>query len=269
MSQARFGENQMRIKWYGTASLLVEGGDTRVLIDPYLKLYNKKPPPIPVEEATTAEAIFITHPHVDHFSQVGAFGGGNVKNIYVSQSGIDIARKMGFYSPKMIPLAANEEITVGDITVRTYRSRHCKFDAATVLGIAFNPLTYIHFSHAVALLKGMKDYKIANDDIYALELSCGGKRLMVLGSAGVDADTVYPQGADLLVLPYQGRTRMHEYTIPILNTFRPKTVMLDHFDNAFPPFTHNVSTKKFVPSVNKRFPDMDAFVPKEGEWYQI
>ena len=259
----------MRIKWYGTASLLVEGGNTRVLIDPYLKPFNKKLPPLPVEEATTAEAVFITHPHLDHFSQIGVFAGGNVKNIFVSQSGIDIAHKMGFYTPLMTPLGADQTVTVGDITVRTYRGRHCKFDGATVLRIALSPRTYFHPVHALALLRGMKDYKIAPDDIFVLELSCGDKRIVVLGSAGMDADTAYPQGADLLVFPYQGRTRIHKYSIPFLHAFRPKAVMLDHFDNAFPPFTHRVGTKRFIPAVNAQFPQTEAFVPVEGEWYEI
>ena len=39
----------MRIKWYGTASLLIEGGATSVLVDPYLKLHNRKLFRVPVE----------------------------------------------------------------------------------------------------------------------------------------------------------------------------------------------------------------------------
>lgn len=258
----------MRIKWYGTATLLVESENTRILIDPYLKPYNKKLPPVPVEEATSAEAIFITHPHFDHFSSVPDFVKGNVKKIYVSANGVDIAKKQGFYCECMTPLNADGEIAVGDITVKTYRSRHCKFDAATILGIALNPLTYFHSCHALALLKGMNQYKIT-DDIYALEISCQGKRAVVLGSAGMDAGVEYPQNADLLIFPYQGRARMHKYMLPILRAFSPKAVMLDHFDNAFPPFTHKVSTKRFLPAVSAQFPQMKAFIPAENEWYEI
>lgn len=258
----------MKIKWYGTASLLIEGGNTRILIDPYLRRLNKKLSPIPVEEATTADAIFITHPHFDHFSDINAFISGSVKNIYVSANGIEIAKKQGIYSRLMTPLNADEEITVGDVTIRTYQSRHCKFDAATVLGIVFNPLTYVRCRSSATILKGMKRYKIT-DDIFALEISCKGKRVTVLGSAGMDAETVYPQNADLLVFPYQGRTRMHKCILPFLRTLQPKAVMLDHFDNAFPPFTHNVSTKKFKAAMEKDFPAIKALVPVENEWYEI
>lgn len=258
----------MRIKWYGTATLLVEGGGTRILIDPYLKLYNKKLPPVPLDEATTADAIFITHPHLDHFIHVGAFTDGKVKKIYVSGNGIDRAKKHGIYLESMTPLGADEEITVGDITVRTYQSCHCKYDAATVLGIVFSPLTYFRLGNTLSLLRDLKNYKI-NNDVYALEISCGGKRVMVLGSAGMEEGVDYPAGADLLVFPYQGRARMHKYMLPFLQTFRPKAVMLDHFDNAFPPFTHKVSTKKFLPAVKEHFPEIEAFVPVENEWYEI
>lgn len=263
-----YGEIPMKIKWYGTATLLIDSGSTRILIDPYLKPYNKKLPPVPLKEAASADAIFITHPHLDHFIHVGAFTGGNVKNIYVSKNGIERAQKHGIFHELMTPLGADEEITVGDITVRTFESRHCKFDAAAVLGIVFNPLTYIHPRRVASILKDLKQYKIT-DDIYALEVSCGGKSIMVLGSAGMEKGVSYPTGADLFVFPYQGRARMHKYILPFLQTFRPKAVMLDHFDNAFPPFTHNVSTKKFLPAVKENFPEIKAFVPVEDEWYEI
>ena len=258
----------MRIKWYGTASLLIEGGSTRVLIDPYLRGYNKKLPPVPVEEATSAEAIFITHPHPDHFLDVGAFSGGNVKSVYVSQNGIELAEKYGLYSDKMVAMGADEEIAVGDVTVRTFKSRHCRFDAATVLGIVFNPVTYFKAGKAIALLKSMKKFKLQGD-IYALEISCEGKSVMVLGSAGMEEGVSYPQGADLLVFPYQGRRRMHKYMQPFLKTFNPKAVMADHFDNAFPPFTSAVNMQKFAPYVKEALPQARAIVPVEGEWYEI
>lgn len=258
----------MKIKWYGTATLLIEGGGSRILIDPYLKQYNKKLLPVPVDEATTADAIFITHPHLDHFSQVNSFIGGNVKRVYVSQNGIDIANKMGIYHEYMTPLDAGDEVAVGDITVRAYRSAHCKFDKATVLGIVFNPLTYFHLNHTLALLKGMKNYKIT-DDIFALEICCEGKKVMVLGSAGMLGNQNYPKNADLMVFPYQGRARMHKYMLSFLQVFRPKAVMLDHFDNAFPPFTKRVKTGKFLPAAEGNFPQIKAFIPQENEWYEI
>lgn len=256
----------MKIKWYGTASLLIEGGNTRILVDPYFKQYNPRLPPLNVEEAKTAQAVFITHPHLDHFCDVGAFA--QDRPVYVSANGIERARENGIPVGRMLPICANESYTVGDISVKIFQSRHCRFDAPTVLRVALNPATYCKFANGVAILKQTKRYRI-KDDVYALQFSSNGKSVMVLGSAGMDRDTEYPTGDDLLVFPYQGRAFMHRYMRRFLTTFQPKAVMADHFDNAFPPISHTQSTKKFVSAVKKQLPEAEAFVPVENIWYEV
>lgn len=258
----------MRIKWYGTASLLVESNDTWLLIDPYLKNFNPKLYRVPVEEAAQADAAVITHPHLDHFCDIKAFLDAGLSRVYVSQNGIDHAREQGIPVSDMVPLCAGEVLKIGNLTVRTYQSKHCKFDLWTVLGVALSPLTYFRFSKGVSLIKATKRYKITQD-IYALEITDGEKTVMVLGSAGMDETQSYPTGADLFVFPYQGRTRMHRYLQKFLKVLRPKAVMADHFDNAFPPFTHTMNMKRFVPTVQNTLPNTTAFVPKEGEWYEV
>ena len=83
----------MRFKWYGTATLLIESGDTRLLVDPYAKRYARRAP-VPMDEARTADAIFVTHPHLDHFADVDAFSEGT-RPVYVSATGISHAKKNG------------------------------------------------------------------------------------------------------------------------------------------------------------------------------
>lgn len=258
----------MRIKWFGTASLLIEGGGTRILVDPYLRSYNPKAAAFPMEEASTAEAVFITHPHLDHFSDIGAFT-ETVKKVYVSENGIRRAQENGIPNLKMLPLSANERFEAGAITVRTFSSRHCVFDAATVLRVVFSPRTYFHLKSCFRLLGMTKRFAIAPNEILAIEFSCEGKRVMVLGSAGMEENVLYPEDVDLLVFPYQGRARMHRYMIPFLRVFRPKAVMLDHFDDAFPPLTQRVNTKKFEPTLKKILPETRAIVPEENVWYEI
>ena len=260
--------NGMKIAWYGTATLLVSCGSTRLVIDPYLRQYDKKRPHPPVEALSSADAALITHPHLDHFADIGAFLSAGLSKVYVSENGIAHAKEQGIPTEKMLPLHAGEEFTVGECTVRTFQSRHCKFDAGTVLSVVFSPRTYLRAGDAIALLKETKHWKIS-DDIFALEISGGGKRVMVLGSAGMDENTEYPTGADLLVFPYQGRMGMHRYMRPFLERFRPRAVMADHFDDAFPPLTHLISMKKFAPAVKEFDPLVRAFVPKLGEWYDV
>ncbi len=259
----------MKIKWYGTASLLLESGDTRLLFDPYCKEYSKGLPPVPEAEATTAEAIFITHPHLDHFSDIDRFSQGAVRRVYVSENGIRRARENGHDATRMQAISPGDRFEIGPFTVKVFQSRHCVFDAGTVLGVLFSPKTYFcHFRSGVALFKGVRRYKIAGD-VYAFEVTDGEKRVMILGSAGRSKKTAYPTGCDLLVFPYQGRTRMHRYMRKFLRLFAPKGVMIDHFDNAFPPFTHKMNTKKFAKTAQKELPGVRTIVPTEGRWYEV
>ncbi len=258
----------MRIKWYGTASLLVESGNTRLLIDPYLKQLNQTLYRIPMDEAKTADAIFITHPHLDHFGDIGAFTEDTVIPVFVSENGILHAEKLGQNTDGMISYAANEEIKIGSFVIHTYQSRHCVFDVPTVLRVTFAPRTWLHAIGCLKLCHHALQYKLQGD-CYALHISDGEKSVFVLGSAGMEENVSYPQGADLLVFPYQGRSRMHKYMVKFLEAFRPKNVMADHFDDAFPPLTHRENMEKFAPTVKKILPDAEAIVPQEGEWYEI
>lgn len=262
-------ELQMKIKWYGTASLLLESGETRLLFDPYLRR-NPALSPVDVAEARTADAIFITHPHFDHFIDIDAFTEeGGVRRVYVSENGIRIARENGCNTDCMVPMSADERFEVGPFTVKTYRSRHCIFDLWTVLGVALSPKTYFkYFKPGVKRIEETKRYRIYGD-IYAIEVSDGGSRVMILGSAGYQGGVRYPKGCDLMIFPYQGRTGMHRYLKKFLPLFEPKGVMIDHFDNAFPPYTHRMNVKKFVPTVKKSLPEARTIIPEEGVWYKV
>lgn len=256
----------MKLKWLGCASLVLESENARILIDPYLRKENKKLPPVSV--SGDFDAIFITHPHLDHFSDVGEFLLAGVPKVYVSPNGIRNAEKVGIPTEKMLPLEKNQTVKLFDFTIKTYPSRHCRFDLFTILSVVLNPKTYFMAKSSIRLLKGIKNFKI-KDDVYLLSISDGKETVFVLGSAGMDPNFDYPKGCDLLVFPYQGRYGMHFYLKKFLRRFLPKAVTIDHFDDAFPPFTHKINPKKFVPTVEKTLKGAKAFVMEEGKWYSI
>ena len=101
------------------------------------------------------------------------------------------------------------------------------------------------------------------------EISGGGKRVIVLGSAGMDRGTEYPTGADLLVFPYQGRAGIHRYMRRFLRRFRPAAVMADHFDDAFPPVSRSVNTKSFKKRMDERFPRIRVAKPAAGKAVEL
>ncbi len=67
----------MKITWYGTASIILQSGQTTLAFDPYLKQLPKDYEPKELFEnrakALSAQKnVFITHGHFDHLSIVKA-----------------------------------------------------------------------------------------------------------------------------------------------------------------------------------------------------
>ena len=106
-------------------------------------------------------------------------------------------------------------------------------------------------------------------DVLAFLVSDGEKSVFVFGSAGMAEGERYPQGADLLIFPYQGRAHMERELLPFLRALRPRTVAIDHFDDAFPPVSQRVDTGGFLPAVQGNLPSCSAYIPQENIWYEV
>ncbi len=256
----------MRFKWYGTATIMIKSGDSRLLVDPYTKKYSDDPLS-PSDEMLSADAVLVTHPHVDHFVDTDAFAAGSP--VYVSGKGIRLAEKNGLRTNDMHEIRAGDAFTVGSLCVRVFPARHCRFDAATVLRVLFSPRTYRRLPDCIRLLSEASRFRIKRGETLAFSVSDGEKTALVFGSAGMTDGAAYPQGADLLVFPYQGRRRMDKELIPFLERLRPKCVAIDHFDDAFPPVSDSVNTNRFASTVGKYLPTASALIPQPGVWYEI
>ena len=73
----------MRLKWYGTATILLEQDGTRLLFDPFLSLNANTFKP-PIDELSKVDNILVTHGHLDHIVDIPAIlnHGGGQANIY-------------------------------------------------------------------------------------------------------------------------------------------------------------------------------------------
>lgn len=255
----------MRIKWCGTATLVIESGETKLLIDPF-NIRGLK------ENTTTIgadgwDAILITHPHLDHFCDTDAFM--SERGVFVCPRGVETARKNGMDVSRLHIVMPGDEFTVGAFTVHAYPARHCRFDAATIARVIFSPRSWLHLPRLTGLLRKARRFPANDGDMLAFHITDGARSVLVFGSAGMDDDAAYPKSPDLLVFPYQGRSRMDLELIPFLSRLSPAAVMADHFDDAFPPVSHRVDTSRFIPTVAAHAPSARAFIPTPGEWYEV
>lgn len=262
----------MKITWHGTATLTVESGGTKILFDPFLKR-NKKLPAVDVDSLSEANAAFITHPHFDHFCDVQAFTDAGLPVVYGSAQCVKLAKENAFSARtfrKLQLIEPFEEVRIGRLRVTAYPAVHCRFNAANTFASMFNVKNSLKLKSLFTIFKTHRKFPLGEgNETYAFEVTDGQKRVFILGSAGLKEGVEYPTDSDLLVFPYQGRTKMHLYAMPFIEKLQPKRVLADHFDDAFPPVSRRVKAEKLVEETARRFPSVTAFVPTENLPYEI
>lgn len=235
-----------------------------------LKALSEGLPPFPLERIRDVGAIFITHPHLDHFADMNAVTAACAAPVYVNARGMRIAREQGYDLPRFHPIGPGEERRVCGFTVRAYAGCHCLFDRPIVRETLRRSLRPEHLREGISIEKLNRRFRIdLYRDVLAYEIERGGKRLFLLGSANCRKNVAYPKQIDLMVYPYQGRSDMLAYSLRFLKRFAPRRVLLDHFDDAFPPVSSRMDCAPFVREAARRMPGVDVFAPVEQVFYEV
>ena len=260
----------MKVVWFGTASILIEDEDVRILFDPYLKLHNPSLPPFPLDDIGDVKAIFITHPHLDHFADMQTVMEHCPAPVFVCARGMEIAQEQGFDMTRMYRIDAGDAMQIGGLTVHAWRSRHCEYDRPVVRETLSRALKPSHLREGLSVDRQNHLFRIdMQRDVLAFEVSSAQRSVFLLGSANCCDDVDYPKHMDLLVYPYQGRSDMETYSMQFLDRFSPRCVMLDHFDDAFPPVSSQMNCAPFLERVRQRCPGMKIFEPRELAVYEV
>ena len=162
-----------------------------------------------------------------------------------------------------------DRLGFGPFEVRVLKGKHIVFDKGLVIKTLFNPRVVTKRNNLRYLLKENRSCVEAGETV-AYDIGAAGKRVLLLGSLNLDDNTEYPKGADLLVLPFQGRSDLSKYAMPFIERLEPKKVLLDHFDDSFPPISSSVKTAPFVQLMRQKHPGVPVICPGAGvEWIDI
>lgn len=271
----------MQLTWYGTAALILKEEDTSIAFDPFCGLgfhesLQAKGLSSDEQELTELKArdteaqclrcrhkrsvcesghfdelefakienVFITHGHFDHIAQVPAIYKDAPVKIRCTQTPYNTLLREGMRPEQIQVIRPGEQIHVGPFTVTAYQSRHCRFDLPVIAKTLFRPALFSHPAYLARLLKLFAKYP-ENKEILFYEVLCADKRIQIMGSLNLSADVEYPTGADMLILPFQGRSDLEKLGLSIVRRLKPKEVLLDHYDDSFPPVSDEIDTKKF------------------------
>lgn len=244
----------MKLTWMGTAALMLQSGDTTVAVDPF--------PGLPLDEPINreipdrglfqrADHVLVTHGHFDHIQFIPALYGQGTCPVYATETPCHTLESKGFSTGRLHRIAPGDAFDLGPLHVRTWQGRHCHFDFPLVVRTLGSPRALTHPARLARLLKLNKEYDEAGEILF-YEVTDGGYRLQIMGSLGLDDATEYPTGADWLILPYQGRSDLVKYALPMVERMAPKAVLLDHYDDAFPPMSSAIDTAAFEETVSRR-----------------
>ena len=249
----------MKITWYGTATIGIDDGKTKLLFDPFVRM-NKRIETTPIEGFVGFDAVLVTHGHFDHIYSIPSLAEKDKDvPIYCTETPKRTLIGKGVAEERIKTIKPDDVFKIGDYTIRVRRFRHIIFDPFYILSVV--PKCVLHFPQLLreaALNRQMPE----GGEIVAYEIEAEGKKIFLTGSFREHLSEEYPKDIDLMILANGGSVFVPEKTKNFIERYRPKKIFVDHFDDAFPPLTRTVSVKRLKSTVEKKYPEIEFIVPE-------
>lgn len=252
----------MKITWLGTASIRIEAEGERVLFDPFVQLVGGEHPNC-IDEFLEDEVICVTHGHLDHLMEVTEFLDGESAGeatVFCGSAAAGTLAGLVEDTGHVVCVEPGTRFKIGKIEMRVWEGKHAVPSLKMRIQKLFSLRTVKYFRNALAL--GYLNLHFPKrGQTYLYELRAEGKTVLVMGSLGLKEGESYPVGADLLILPYQGSAHLEQEAAAVVERLRPKRILLDHFDDAFPPASETVDTRGFKKLMDERYPQIPVVKP--------
>lgn len=255
----------MQITWYGTATLQVAEGTSRLLLDPFIAR-NPACRQVGLSELAGFETIFLTHGHLDHAADIPNILSCGKSVVYCGPETANNLIREGAASDRFRIVRPGDRVRIGTLEVEVLRGRHVCTDLRRKLQMIAGLRTPGNMKEFARLIQFHRRYPAGDVLMYRIE--GGGCSLLAFGSLNLDLTETYAP-ADWSALPYQGRSDMTEYTLSLLNGIRPRGIFLHHFDDSFPPVTRQEETTALIQAAASRFSEMKVIVPQHRKEYTL
>lgn len=225
----------MKLIWHGTASLELRNQKGALLFDPFVPMKHSNVS-VSLDDFDGFSDIFITHGHFDHIEHLPQIvkRNPNVK-IYCTDAPYKTLTRKGIQESNLIKISYGQTMDVNGFHINIIHGRHAILPKAT-LSRVYNYLRAPESGNLIHITS--ENFKCReNDETIFYYIESDGRSVSIMGSLNLRDEVSYPQNSDLLVLPYNGYDDNYPPAINVIKRLSPKRVVLDHFDNTFPPIT--------------------------------
>lgn len=251
----------MDILWHGTASIEIRADGQSLLFDPFVPARGAEFA-VPVTEYDGRTNIFITHGHFDHIANIPEIVRRNPgAAVYCSGTPLQTLSAKGVPTHNLRLIRPGQTVSIGAFSVRAYPGLHAVLPALTPKLFA-----RILFTRHIANLPHMlRENRVCveNNETLFYEIAAQGKRVCLMGSLNLRDDTAYPTGCDLLILPYNGWEDCFPPAERVIARLQPRQILLDHYDNAFPPITSPIDRSPILRA------HANVREARIGEWVRV
>lgn len=254
--------NDVSLRWLGTAGFLIEHHGNRLLIDPFLSRPAGADPVINLStrDFQDVSLIMISHGHFDHSMDAGEIALENASAVYAPSISCRHYKRQGVTPSRLFELETSETIEWFDGKISVIPSRHIRFDGLMILSTLWRSLSGGIFWRLLSLILR---FPIGGNYDFLIEL--GDHRILYSGSGGSLLDSCKKTEPTCLLLPFAGRSKILEYYLPLFEEYRPKSVILHHFDCFFPHFAVSYPAQRFKEALNQRYPDITVIIPRADQ----
>ena len=268
----------MKLTWMGTASFVLESGDQKILFDPFLQLAGGETV-ASAQEFAGYDTIFVTHCHFDHLYEAEELleSGEHNNTIFCTKQCCDTLERFLEDTSNVVCIRPgetydlfNEQGTAGHshpapgdpghVRIGVLRGRHIEFRYRNIFDTLSPWRVLRHAGNLPFLYWANRIFKEAGE-IVAFDIRAERREILLLGSLALDPEETYPENVDVLVLPYQGNNDLPARAREVLSRIRPKSVILSHFDNAFPPMSRTVDLRPLKRLLENEFPQIKVVKP--------
>ena len=224
-----------KIMWHGTASVELVSDCGRILFDPFVPLKGS-PVSVKIEDFDGFTDVFVTHGHFDHIASLPEIVKRNPQMlIHCTKAPYKTLARKGVDRRNLHLLHYGDTLTVNGFHIFVLHSRHAILPKATI-----KRLVYILKHPAkgnIPLILRENRVCVENDETVFYKIEANEKTICLMGSMNLRDEIEYPVNADLLILPYNGWKDNYPPAVRVIERLRPKRVLLDHYDDTFPPLT--------------------------------